>query len=66
MPSANGKEVSPELLKLQDELIKKFVTIQAARMRAYASVGTPAGSPQATESESPGAGSSIEGAAKSQ
>lgn len=36
-PSNN--EASPELLNLQYELSKKFVPIQAARMRAYASIG---------------------------
>ncbi len=39
MKSANANEVSPQLLAIQYELSKKFVTIQSARLRAYASIG---------------------------
>jgi hypothetical protein len=39
MKNADASEASPQLLAVQYELSKKFVTIQSARLRAYASIG---------------------------
>jgi hypothetical protein len=62
----NGKEASPGLLKVQYELAKKYVAVESARMRAYASIGAqslpgapsllaPPASPPSSP-ESPGSG----------